>query len=226
MSRPTRRARPSTIARLGLTGAPSAAASVDPPRLAPDGDLTDDPGQAGTDTPETAQNAPDASLGSSPRAPSHTPADASVLAGAPAPPPASVPAPAGASATAGGRAGIRAPEPPPGGTHERTEASARGSAHTRTHEPASAPGPGLAPARTRARTRAKAREEVPAAVTEMRRLVDVEARRYAAAVRKLNTREEDLARAVAAALDAGATREQVRVWLADVMGEIPPRVLP
>jgi hypothetical protein len=132
---------------------------------------------------------------------------------APAPPagPAPAPAPAGtpgpAPARAVSRRSGRQSASPPGQTlaseSGRPDSSADGRASART--------PGRAPARTRARVDATPAES-PAAST-WRRVVEVEARRYAAAAARLAERGSDLDAAVTAATGAGIAPGDVATWL-------------
>jgi len=101
------------------------------------------------------------------------------------------PAPAPPSATSG-RSGTRTPGSPSGRTPART------------------------PGRTDARPRGRAREDsANPATSTWRRLVEVEARRYAAIAARLAERDADLAAAVNAALAAGMDAADVRTWLAE-----------
>ncbi|KWX09379.1 hypothetical protein TR74_09950 [Carbonactinospora thermoautotrophica] len=89
---------------------------------------------------------------------------------------------------------------------------------------------GNALARAKARKGSRSRDRSPARASDrkiarLRRLVDVEALRVVAARARLDEREADLADAVQAALDGGATPEQVRAWLAEAgVTEPPPGV--
>lgn len=160
----TRKARPSAMTTLGLSGAPSAAAPVP--------------------------------------APAAPPTDTDVPASAPAQPPRQAPTDTQEPGRASGRTGGRAGE--------------RGAARKR-------PGPQEGtPARAHARTRVREAPRDPAAALETRKRVDVEARRYASAARRLAEREDELARVVEAAMSAGASPQQVAVWISDVAGHVPP----
>ncbi|WP_141658809.1 hypothetical protein [Carbonactinospora thermoautotrophica] len=95
---------------------------------------------------------------------------------------------------------------------------------------AGASAPGSTPARAKARKVSRSRDRSSARISDrtiarLRRLVDVEALRVVAARVRLDEREADLADAVQAALDGGATAEQVRAWLAEAgVTEPPPGV--
>lgn len=215
MTPPARRARPSVIAKLGLTGAPATAAAVSPtPPAAPHAPVAGETAPTRTNPLGTAENVSDAAT--APQAGERAEPRASV--------PADVEAPAPAHDPADGHAD--APIPAHAGTREDASAGARVDAPTDVGTP------GRTSARTRARVgtrthaHTRARETQPGGVVspEVQRAVDVEARRYAAALRKLQVRESDLARTVRAALDAGATPQQVTVWLHAVLPELPEAV--
>ena len=220
MTPPARRARPSVIAKFGLTGAPSTAASVSPTTASPppDAPVAGETTTTRTDPLGPAENAPESLTAS--QTGERAGHRAFVLAGASAPAPTRRFADAPPDARAGVRedASVDAREDAPadvgalGGTGART--SARTDARARVR------------AGTRPYARTRAREAQPAGVVplEVQRQVDVEARRYAAALRKLQVRESDLARTVRAALDAGATPQQVTVWLHAVLPELPEAV--
>ena len=224
MTPPARRARPSVIAKLGLTGAPAMAAAVSPtpPPAAPHEPVAGETVPTRTDPLGTAENVSDAATApqTGERAESRASVPTDVGAPVPAHEPAGehtdTPTPAHADTREDASADARVDAPTDVGTPERTDSrtSARTDARTRARTGT----------RTRARTRA--REIQPAGVVppEVQRAVDVEARRYAAALRKLQAREFDLARTVRAALDAGATPQQVTVWLHAVLPELPEAV--
>jgi hypothetical protein len=128
----------------------------------------------------------------------------------PAPPP-----PAGPAEPAA----VTAPPPAgPAASSARTSGRASGNTGARTATRPSArrsASPALrASTRTDARPRGRAREDSASLLAgTWRRMVEVEARKYAAMAARLEERDTHLAAAVNAALAAGMAAEDVRAWL-------------
>lgn len=74
------------------------------------------------------------------------------------------------------------------------------------------------PARQHARTRVRASVDPSPELAALRRMVDVEARRYIAMHAKLTTRAAELTAALDQARAAGATSRDITTWLADIPG--------
>ncbi len=104
---------------------------------------------------------------------------------------------------------------PGAGPTARTSAraSARPGARTRARPDA------------RPRVRADAGEAEPETPKAWRRVIEIEARRYAAAAARLAERDADLAAAVAAAIAAGADPADIQLWIKEAGatgGQFPP----